>query len=349
MIQKNRNDKNTSSKTGIIHLENLVLNKNYEYQDKFYVELNPELKKELYKNLLKTCKTIKNLSKEINVKFTRLWDQLRRVPISIEMLNKISKYLVKRGYNEYKLKNLEKEILYIKSTGSKSQKVYNPKFPINLKTLEGLRFISHLYHDGSIGKFNKQPQYTNQSKKEVQEFLRDSIKLFGDFKREIKYDFGHGIKKKKYFIINLPTVIGEIMIKAGFIPGDKTRNNPEVFTFIKKLSNKKMISEFITKAFNDECHVRDREITLGQSTLIKGIPRPSKILLLDNLLLKRLGIRTRKVKLAGKYINKDGLVAKFILGIYSKQDLSNFNKSVKLIRYKRDKLEEYLIRTREAT
>ena len=160
MIQKNRNDKNTSSKTGIIHLENLVLNKNYEYQDKFYVELNPELKKELYKNLLKTCKTIKNLSKEINVKFTRLWDQLRRVPISIEMLNKISKYLVKRGYNEYKLKNLEKEILYIKSTGSKSQKVYNPKFPINLKTLEGLRFISHLYHDGSIGKFNKQPDTT---------------------------------------------------------------------------------------------------------------------------------------------------------------------------------------------
>ncbi len=82
-------------RTGKIYLKDLVKNKNYKKYDLFYIELKPKFKKQLYQELLKKSKTITSLSKRLNIKFTRLWDQLTRVPISLEILKKLSDYLTK--------------------------------------------------------------------------------------------------------------------------------------------------------------------------------------------------------------------------------------------------------------
>ena len=276
---------------GIINLSNLVKNEGYIYQDKFYIDLYPRYKRELFQTLIKESKTIRNLSKEINVSFTRVWDQLTRVSISIEVLNKLSNYLTDKGYNKFNINNIQRNILYIKSGGSKSQKLYNPKFPINLKTKEGIRFIAHLYHDGGIGEHNKQPLYINQSKEEILQFLKDSKKLFGDFRRKIKMGFGNGKEKRNYYAIHLPTVIGEIMIKIGYQAGDKTKQNTKIFKFIKSLEDEELICEFLSKAFNDDGFIGKRSIGLTQACLIDREKLSiSNVLLLDKLLLEKLNI-----------------------------------------------------------
>ena len=151
--------------------------------------------------------------------------------------------MVINGYNEYSLNNIEKKISYIKCSGSNSDKIYNPKFPIKLNTKEGMRFISNLYHDGGIGEINRQPQYTNRSFKEVQEFLKDAQRLFGRFNREIKSRISK-LSKREYFVINLPTVIGVILISIGYTSGDKTKNNLETFKFLGSIKSNILIREY---------------------------------------------------------------------------------------------------------
>lgn len=341
--------KKLSKETGIIHLEDLTTNGMYRYQDKFYIKLNHQFKRELYNNLLRITGTIKNLSKKTGVSFTRLWDQLNRVTMSIEVLKRISKLLIENGFYRFSLNNIEKNIIFIKSSGSKSQKIYYPKFPINLLTKEGIRFIAHLYHDGGIGETNRQPQYTNQSKEEIKQFLEDGKKIFGNFERKIKKGIGKGKDKKRYYFIHLPTVIGDIMISIGYVSGDKTKNNSEVFGFMKNLKDKDLIYEYLSKSFNDDGNIGDRKILLEQSSLIKDKERQSNVLLLDKLLLERIGIKVWGPRLVKKYNNRYGLVTKFKIEIYSKKYLRMFYENIKLIEYKQEKLRNYLIGSRKTT
>ena len=147
---------------GIVRLSDLVSNKSYRYQDKFYLGLNKKYKKEFFKILLKEFKTIKNLEKITSIKFTRLWDQLTRTSISLEVLAKLSKCLENKGYKNYSLIEIEKNINYIKSGGATSQLISNPKFPLQFETKQGMRFLAHLYHDGGISTKNKQPGFTKK-------------------------------------------------------------------------------------------------------------------------------------------------------------------------------------------
>lgn len=325
---------------GLIKLQDLVKKEDYEYLDRFYIELNPKIKKELYKTLLEQTKTIRKLSEETNIKFTRLWDQLTRRPFSLEILNKLCNFLEKNGLNKYSFKNIEKHIVYIKG-GFTSDKIINTKFPINLKTKEGMRFVAHLYHDGGIGAINRQPGYTNRSLKEIKEFLNDAQKLFGKFDRKIVKQISK-LSKRGYFTVHLPTVIGDILISAGYNAGDKTKNNPKVFEFIKKLEDPSLIKEFLSKAFNDDGYVGTRSIGIAQTALITNIEKPSNVLILDKILLERLKIRTNGPKLWKKYKNRHGICCLHKVEIYSKRDIGKFHSNIKLIKHKQRKIEDYL-------
>lgn len=324
-------------KKGLFHLKDLVSKVNLNGTESIYIEFEPELKKQLHKDLLKISKTVTNLSKETDIKFTTLWDQLTRCPFSLTILKKISNVLAKNGYSNYSLDKFEKKIFYIKSGGSKSEKLFYPIFPINFLTKEGMRFISHIYHDGSIGKWNKQPYYINKSKEECSEFLRDSQKIFGKINRKLTKN------KDGTYSVHLPTIIGEIMIAIGYFSGDKTKNNAKTFEFLNDISNKELISEFLAKAFNDDGHVGKRRIMIQQASLIKeGIKKPSNILMLDKLFLEKLKIKVHGPTLDNVYKNRYGKCTKYSINVYSKGNLGIFNKYVKLIDYKRKKLESYL-------
>ena len=327
--------KKSNIENGIFHLSDLKIVKNIQ-SEQFYFELKKEYKEKLFEAALLTSKNIRNLSKHTNINYWNLWDCIKRTPISLTNIKKLSEFLIKNGFVEFSFGEIEKNIEYMKG-GFTPEKIYQPKFPINLATKRGMRFIAHLYHDGSIGQYNRQPEYANYSLEECKEFLDDAKNIFGNFNRKIrKYKDGT-------YRVNLPTIIGDIMVSIGYTAGDKTKNNAKTLDFLKNIYDKELISEFLAKAFNDDGFVRDREIGLFQVSLIKkDIKKPSNVLLLDKLFLERLGLRVHGPKLGRVYENRYGQCSGYVINVYSKSQLRTFNEHVKLIDRKRKRLEKYL-------
>lgn len=334
MIKKMNNDK-LDIENGIFHLSDLKIVKNIQ-SEQFYFELKKDYKKKLFQKALSISKTVRNLSKSTDINYFNLWDCIKRAPTSLTNLKKLSAFLIKNSFAEFSLEEIEKNIECIKG-GFTPEKIYQPKFPISLATKSGMRFLAHIYHDGSIGKENRQPLYVNQSLSECKEFLEDAKNIFGYFNREIK-KFRDGTYR-----MYLPTIIGDIMTSIGYTPGDKTRNNSNTLNFLNNIYEKELISEFLAKAFNDDGFIGNRGIGLYQVSLIKdGIKKPSNVLLLDKLFLERLGLKVHGPKLKTLYKNRHGQCSGYIINIYSKYQLKIFNKHIKLIDRKRKKLEKYL-------
>ncbi len=332
MIKKLNNKK---SSKGTLHLSDLKIVKNIQ-SEQFYFKLKKEYHERLFKKALSISKNVKNLAKETNINYFNLWDSIKRTPISLSNINKLFKFLVKNDSNEFSLEGIEKNIEYIKG-GFTNEKVHNPNFPFNFLSKEGMRFIAHLYHDGCIGKDNRQPHYINQSLEECKGFLEDSKKIFGKISRVIKKN------KSGTHSVHLPTIIGDIIISLGYVPGDKTKNNAKTFKFLNDIQDKSLISEYLAKAFNDDGYVLKRGIGLQQSSLIKKDKLvPSNILLLDKKFLERIGIKVLGPTLKNKYKNRYGICANFRIDIYSKENIRKFHDSIKLIDYKRKKIEKFL-------
>ncbi len=334
MIKK-INNKKSESELGIFHISDLKIVKNIQ-SEQFYFELKKEYKEKLFGIALLISKNIRTLAKQTNINYWNLWDCIRRTPISLTNLKKLSNFLINNGFPEFNLEEIGKNTEYIKG-GFTPEKMYDPKFPINFATKSGMRFIAHLYHDGSIGKYNRQPYYINKSLKECRGFLEDAKNIFGNFDRKIK-KFEDGTYR-----VYLPTLIGDIMTSIGYTPGDKTRNNAKTFGFLCNIHDKALISEFLAKAFNDDGFVAKRGIGLYQASLIKNnAKKPSNILLLDKLFLEKLGLKVHGPNLREVYQNMYGYCTGYIINVYSKKQLKIFNKHVKLIGYKRKKLERFL-------
>ena len=199
MIKK-LNNKKSKLNLGICHLSDLKIVKNIQ-SEQFYFELRKNYKEKLFDTALSISRTIRNLAKEANINYSNLWDCIKRTPISLTNIRKLSRFPVNNGFKGFTLENVEKNIAYIKG-GFTHEKIYHPKFPINLATKSGMRFIAHLYHDGGIGEYNKQPNYTNQSLEESKQFLEDAKNTFGNFDRKIKK------KADGTYRIQLPTILG---------------------------------------------------------------------------------------------------------------------------------------------
>ena len=334
-MSKKQSIKSSPSKTGILNLSDLIVIKNTQ-SEQFYFGLNESYKRELFETALSITGTIRELSKEIRINYFNLWDCIKRAPISLSNLQKISSFLVKKGYVKFSLKEIEKNLEYIKG-GFTNEKVCNPKFPINFLTKEGMRLISHIYHDGGIGENNRQPHYKNYSLTECEEFLSDANFLFGEINRKVMKD------KEDIHYVRLPTIIGDLLILAGYSPGDKTKNNPKTFEFLKNITDKELIGQFLAKAFNDDGCVGKRGLYLEQSSLIKeGIKNPSNVLLVDKFFLEKLGLTVSGPKLYKIYPNRYGHCTKYGIAVYRKEQLKRFNDYVKLIDHKKEKLEKYL-------
>jgi|TARA_B100002003_G_C14137145_1_gene546923 hypothetical protein len=332
---KKSNNKKSELELGIFHLLDLKVVKNIQ-SEQFYFGLEQNYKSSLFRSALSISHNIRNLAKDTNINYFNLWDSIKRTPISLTNLVKLSNYLTKYGFNKFDLETIQKNLEYIKG-GFTDEKIFNPKFPFNLATKSGMRFIAHIYHDGSIGAENRQPHFRNKSLEECQEFLQDTKNIFGNFYRKIKKNYDDT------YSIHLPTVIGDIMISIGYTKGDKTKNNAKTFRFLDTINDKELISVFLEKAFNDDGYVGKRSLGISQASLIKDrIKRPSNILLLDKLYLEKLGIRVFGPTFQCTYPNRYGICTKYSLNVYSKKDLGIFYKNVNPIDRKRRKLEQYL-------
>ncbi|MCH8003440.1 MAG: hypothetical protein IH934_02315 [Nanoarchaeota archaeon] len=125
MIKK-LNNKESELESGIFNLSDLKIVKNIQ-SEQFYFGLEQTYKSSLFKLALSISKNIKNLAKETNIHYFNLWDCIKRTPISLTNLIKLSNHLTKYGYYQFSLENIQKNLEYMKG-GFTSERIYHPNF-----------------------------------------------------------------------------------------------------------------------------------------------------------------------------------------------------------------------------
>lgn len=357
----------------IIHLKDIEP-KNFGMFENCYVELEPNIKRKLFDKAteLSPRKSLVSLSEMLNMKLHNLSDGKNRNPIRLTILKKLSDLLVSKGYEKFSLKNIEKNIKYIKGTGQ-ATRIFRPKFPFDFATPEGVRIISKLFHDGGIWK-NRQPYYRNSDHSLIDEFCEDVKNVFGKLKIVIGKD-SKGMK------VALPRLIGDIFELTGYRLGSKVLGNPSPPSWVKNL-DVDLIKEFIRVAMDDEGSVGNRSVVLCLSVDVTSfIPLKlrnrllklaeiertrllrnyyqeypeffknckSKILLFDKKLIEKLGVETSDLKIYTCYTDKknEKLRITWSIYIYGKDNLAKFNEKIGFkLNHKKVKLKEYLKNTR---
>lgn len=175
------------------------------------------------------------------------------------MVIKFSKILVKKGYKQFSLRNIEKHIIAYK-TNSVSSVITNPNLPLP-EDERLIRIFTHLVGDGYGGgiyenskkqRYYESPHYTNINKELVNEFIED-LKVFGN----VPYN-----KKEKWdcFKIIIPWSIKYILehIYKVKISASKGRFPRRFFNLPKRFIYQ------ILKAFcDDEGTIQDNGITVS--------------------------------------------------------------------------------------
>jgi hypothetical protein len=249
----------------LIHLEDIkpkIFENTLKKSENCYVELEENIKNKLFQKAVELSpkKTLASLAEAIDVSKLKLaW--YKKHPLGLSALKKMSEFLIRNGYENFSLNELEKHMKFIQSKGSKL-KVVNPNFPFNFATSEGVRLISRLYHDGGIT-HDRRPFYSNNKKILIDEFCEDVRKVFGTV--EIKY-----FKTTHGYMVILSRLIGDILEIVGCHRGDKVIQNPLPPIWIKDL-DKSLIKEFLRVAMDDEGSVGKRMIVIKLAVEIENL------------------------------------------------------------------------------
>jgi len=356
----------------VVHLSDIEP-KIFDVFENCYVELEPDIKRELFNAAIKASprRSLVSLSEVLNVKLHKLSDSKNRTPIPLSLLKKLCDFLTSNGYENFSLERLERSVEYIKGMGH-ATKIFRPKFPLNFATSSGIRLISKLYHDGGIGN-NRQPYYRNTDEGLVKEFCEDVKNVFGDMNIVIGSD-PKGMK------VALPRLIGYILELVGCHAGDKVLDNPSPPEWIQNLESD-LIKEFIRVAMDDEGSVSNRSVNFYLAVDITSALSPttqekllklsekertkllrkysknpefvekykSKILLFDQILMEKLGIKVSGPHLYTCYTDKKRKNLRITWGICisSKNNLSTFYEKIGFkILHKKLKLKKYVENTR---
>ncbi len=217
--------------------------------------------------------------------------------ISLENFTNISEFLVKATSDEsFGLKVLEKELLYIRTKGANSGKVYYPKFPIDFNSEDGGKIIGALLGDGGVRK-DMRPFYTNKEKERIFEIVDSMEKVVGKFRRSNLVETPSPFKPGSIvYSYDFYKIIGRILrYGIGMSCGDKVVNDPALpeFCFASSVSFKKNL---IRAFFTDEAHVHRAgvdlapQITLRQVKLLENKEFPRRLVDIGKLLAS-LGLK----------------------------------------------------------
>jgi hypothetical protein len=295
--------------TGIVHLENLPDNIRLDLEDSLKKDIIYAIKKET-RYLFEFSEKIKEpihyakQGKYISRNAYILKNFINGSCISLRLLKKLSFFFVSKGYKNFDLRNIEKNIKLIKA-GKNGTPVFKPTFPINFNSEDGGKFISAILCDGGID-INHISSYRNENI-ELRRIVAEAAKnIFGIFyidtsKSQIKF----------------PTIISKILISIGMSFGKKTINNVGIPNFILKIENEYIIKKFLQQAFDDEGSVtgktnRAKHIALELSVDVINFSSSNETvpqLLLDIIkLLKRLKIQNSGPYFSREHICKDGRI-----------------------------------------
>jgi predicted transcriptional regulator len=344
---KNKKECETSKKEiGIVHLWDLP-------EDRVYLKLRPSVERKLLVLLLQICKSKKEIARRTRVSKSIIEKMFSRVTysISLKTLRRLSLFLSKYD-KRFELEELERKILYIRTKGSTSGKVFFPKFPINFNCKEGGKIIGALFGDGGLRK-DLRPLYTNTKVERIREIVRSMQKVIGKFKVSKFIKVCSPIKSGSVSITyscDFPKIIGIILhYGLGMENGDKVVNDTPLPSFCFKTSEefkKGLLSVF----FGDEAHVnaagedKAPRIVLRQAKLLRNYTPPRRLIGIKRL-LEDFGLKPR-IFLERVYLSKNGRTGTFTLLISRFDDTNFFFKKIGINHARKmKKLKKLLVKT----
>jgi len=283
-----------SQMDGIVHLGDLL-------EAKVYVRLNDSTQKRVLAAALELYGTYSKLRKEFKVS-RHVIEKLYRdktKSMSLKLLKCFSEFLYERsGASIFKMENLEKTVLYLRSVGANSGKLFNPPFPLNFNCSHGGTIIGGLMGDGGIRE-DCRPFYANSDKGAIQEMIVAMKKVVGDFKTGNMTMTNSGYKPGSVtYSYDFHKIIGYILFYGlGIKAGGKMTVDPSLpkFSFNACLDFK---VHLIKKFFTDEAtpHAAGTDlapqISLRQvKPIVSEKDSPPKRLVDINELLKSLGLK----------------------------------------------------------
>ncbi|MBU2639844.1 MAG: hypothetical protein KKG75_04035 [Nanoarchaeota archaeon] len=230
--------KNEPLKNGIVNLWDLP-------KKEVYLDLRKDYKRKFLETAKNsTGKYWNDLARRLKLPISKYNDSVIRSFIrgrltSLDLITRISSLLVHKGYKEFSLLNVQKNISKLGCMRSRHH-IKNPKFPFNFNTIEGAIIISSLFHDGGITVRDLEPFYANLSKALKNRFKDSVLNLFGEIScRERDKD------------LTFPKILGLVLITLGLVPGRRSINNPKFPEFIFEYPEK-LILVFLAQAIADD-------------------------------------------------------------------------------------------------
>ncbi|MCD6477347.1 MAG: hypothetical protein J7K26_04305 [Candidatus Aenigmarchaeota archaeon] len=322
------------AKNGIVHLYELP-------ENEVCIKLPKRIQKEMFLLASKIAGDNIKLSKILKINNATLHDfkKSRFASTRLKIVEKLSNFLVKNGYKQYTLENLEKKVLAIK-THWVGKFIYNPKFPINFNTEAGVISIGAFLFDGGITQ-NKYPFYTNSEKYLIDKVIRSVEKTVG----KINYN----IRKQKTgtIVLDLPKILGLILIHGLNIPaGKKIFTNPEIPEFIMN-GSKEIKRAFLQQAFDDEGTPQPGKNTSGRGIQLtqSGVSRKPSIRLFQlKELISSFNIPVNGPHYMQEYVSKSGTITHlWAIQITNQRDIRKFAERINFsLTRKIKKLQEVL-------
>jgi hypothetical protein len=346
-----------SASTGVVHFWELP-------REKTYIKLDDSYKKEIFGKAKSLSGTWVGLGRKLNLHINEnsySCGILRGIlrggnNIRLDILLRLSDYLVLNGLENYEKKSTEKHIVAI--TTKHSPKGYggilNPKLPFNFNEKEGGIIIAAFLHDGGIDN-RFLPNYRSEVSYKLRKQVKDAAaSILGDIRIKIS-------EPKNRMQIYFPKIVGLILTSGlGMKHGRKVLTNPGIPKFIFN-TKEETRAAFIAQAFDDDGYVRgslkQKNISLKLSIDLSHVMRSKRNailkessieyaprLLLDNMkLLGTLGIETTKPICTEEYFGvqneKRMYRYKWNIDIFGKRNIQTFAEKIKLtLGYKRERL-----------
>ena len=298
-----------SENIGTVHLWDLP-------HKELYIKLNDEYHKKLIKLIHDLFNNShKEIGKEIEEKaymISCLEHNDTAEPLYLFI--KLYKMLYKRGYKEFTLQNLEKQIEFIKAKGTATI-LFNPKLPFNFDSQAGGRIISATLHDGSLS--GQRFTYANNSeilKRKVYAAIKE---VFGDIKTDMNSERLRAPKIVYYALVN----------GLGMPAGEKTIKNPRYPDFIFNSPSTWM--SIVDQAISDDGWIQKKGISIVITIDVTN-NNESQILLGDKKIFEKLGIKVNKLRLWKKYkVNKNNklfLREQWLLSVSGKENLEKVSR-----------------------
>jgi hypothetical protein len=235
-----------SAKDGIVHLWSLP-------EDKIGVRLKNVIQKDMIEKALSIVGTKKRLAEILNINRRTFIDftNNKLKSTSFTLVKRLSEFLIKNGFKDFSIENLEMQIEAIKMRLAGNE-ILCPRFPIDFNSKEGVQIIAAILCDGGIKK-PLCPFYTNKEKLLKKRLIDNLEKVVG------KMNYRESNNELVF-----PRILGEILATLGLVPGRKVLTNPSIPSFILG-AEEKIKKAFLQQVFDDEGTVSKTAIQLGQS------------------------------------------------------------------------------------